>query len=93
MLPKFTIRQLLIGTFAVAILAIGIAAAYRGNTIAYGLVLAPILMVVPFVAFSAIYWISYWIASIFYAPIHSTESSSFIQVAPGSKLKEVEGRE
>lgn len=82
MLPKFSIRQLLWGTLVFAFLAIGIAAAYRGNMLAYGLVLAPVLMVVPFLVMAAVYWVSFSIGALFFKPIHSAESSSFAETLP-----------
>jgi hypothetical protein len=76
MLPKFSIRQLLWGTLVFAFLAIGIAAAYRGNLVAYGLVLAPALMVVPLLTLAIVYWIGAFISALLFKPIHSTEPSS-----------------
>lgn len=88
MLPKFSIRQLLWGTFVFAILAIGIAAAYRGNVLAYGLVLAPVMMIVPLLVLAVVYWIGFSVSSLFFKPIHSTESSSFPETEPTSPTTE-----
>lgn len=88
MLPKFSIRQLLWGTLVFAFLAVGLAAAYRGNLIAYGLVLAPALMIVPFLLLAAVYWMGSFASALFFKPIHSEESSSTASPAPASPTTE-----
>ena len=68
---KFTIQHMLWATFAFGFVALGMSAAYRGNLIAKGLLLAPVVMIVTFVVLAAVYWPCYIVSRMLYPPIHT----------------------
>ena len=74
---KFTIQHMLWATLAFGLIAIAISAAYRGNIIAQGLLIAPFVMVITFAVLAAIYWPCYWASRTLYPPIHTPAPADF----------------
>jgi hypothetical protein len=64
MIPKFSIRQLLLMMIAVGVVSACMAGASRGNRIAFGLSVAIIGTILPFAVFSLVHWFSFALASI-----------------------------
>ena len=56
LLPKYTIRQLLIGTVFAAFICAILGFAARGNVLAFGLGIAILGLVVPLATFAFVYW-------------------------------------
>jgi hypothetical protein len=56
LLPKFTIRQLLLGMVGVSVVCMVLAFAARGNVVAYGMGLAVLGVFVPLGVYAAVYW-------------------------------------
>jgi len=77
MSPKFTIQHMLWATLAFGFLATAMAAAYQGNMIAYGMLIAPLFMVVTFAVFAAIYWPCYFVCRMLYPAIHTPAAADF----------------
>lgn len=65
MLPKFSIRQMMIGTAVLALFSAVLGWAARGSVLAYGMGIACLLLVIPFSVFAILYWISYLVARTF----------------------------
>ena len=74
---KFTIQHMLWATFAFGFIAIAMSAAYRGNMIASGMLIAPLVMVVTFAVLAAIYWPCYLVSRLLYPPIHTPAQVDF----------------
>ncbi len=62
LLPRFSIRQLLIAMIGVAFLSACLAGAYRGNLIFYGLIVGVVTMIVSMVGLGVAYWLALLIA-------------------------------
>jgi len=56
LLPKYTIRQLLIGMVGVALVCMVLGFAARGNVVAHGMGLAIVGLFVPVAIYAAVYW-------------------------------------
>ena len=52
---KFTIQQMLWATLAFGFVAMAITAAYRGNVIAFGVLVAPLFMTITFGVLAMVY--------------------------------------
>ena len=74
---KFTIQQMLWATLAFGFVAIVMSAAYRGSTIATGVLIAPLVMVITFVVMAAVYWACYLVSRLLHPPIHTPAQTSF----------------
>ena len=64
LLPKFSIRQMLIAMVGVGFLSMCFAGAYRGDITTYGLTIGLAALIVPIVGLSVAYWSVYLIALI-----------------------------
>jgi hypothetical protein len=64
MIPKFSIRQMLLLMIAIGIVAACMAGAARGNRIAFGLSVAIIGSILPFVVMAIVQWFSFAMALI-----------------------------
>ena len=64
MIPKYTIQQLLWAMVGLALLALCISSAARGNHIAYGVSVAIFASVVPLLVFAVVHWVAFSIASL-----------------------------
>ncbi len=62
LLPRFSIRQLLIAMIGVAFLSACLAGAYRGNLIFYGLIMGLVTMIVSIAGLGVAYWLALLIA-------------------------------
>ena len=74
---KFTIQHMLWATVAFGLIALVMSAAYRGNMIATGMLIAPLVMAITFVVLAAIYWPCYLVSRGFYPPIHTSAPTTF----------------
>ena len=74
---KFTIQQMLWATLVFGFISIAMSAAYRGNIIATGMLIAPVVMVVTFAVLATIYWPCYLISRLLYPPIHTPAPIDF----------------
>lgn len=77
MLPKFSLKQLLIGIVFCAIISGIFSIAGRGNLIAYGLSVAILGLIIPF----SIYGVCYWLAKLF-SMLRSSDSVEIKAVSP-----------
>lgn len=77
MTGKFTIQQMLWATLAFGFVAMAMTAAYRGNVVAFGVLIAPLFMTITFVVLAAVYWISYLVCHMFNPPIHTPARADF----------------
>ena len=79
---KFSIQQLLWATLAFVFLATAMSAAYQGNKIATGLLLAPLVMLITFAVLAAIYWPCYLISRLLHPPIRTSAPVNYSQTQP-----------
>lgn len=82
---KFTIQQMLWATLAFGFIAMAITAAYRGNVVAFGVLLAPLFMAITFGVLAAVYWLSYFVCRLFNLPIHTPAPADFSATHPTQK--------
>lgn len=64
MIPKFSIRQLLLMMIAVGVISACMAGASRGNRVAFGLSVAIIGTILPLAIFAVVHWFSFLLAFI-----------------------------
>ena len=74
---KFTIQQMLWATLAFGFVAMAITAAYRGNAIAFGVLIAPLFMTITFGVLAMVYWLSYFVCQLLVPPIHTPAPADF----------------
>ena len=74
---KFTIQQMLWATLAFGFVAMAITAAYRGNVIAFGVLIAPLFMTITFGVLAMVYWLSYFVCRLLIPPIHTPAPADF----------------
>ena len=74
---KFTIQQMLWATLAFGFVAMAITAAYRGNVIAFGVLIAPLFMTITFGVLAMVYWLSYFVCQLLVPPIHTPAPADF----------------
>ena len=55
--PRFSIRQLMLTMFVLALLSACLAGAYRGSSFAFGLIVSLVLSVVPLSLMAMVYWL------------------------------------
>ena len=79
---KFTIQQMLWATLAFGFVAMAITAAYRGNVIAFGVLIAPLFMTITFGVLAMVYWLSYFVCRSFIPPIHTPTPADFSATQP-----------
>lgn len=64
MIPKFSIRQLLLMMIAVGVISACMAGASRGNRVAFGLSVAIIGTIVPLTVYALVHWVGFLLATI-----------------------------
>lgn len=74
---KFTIQHMLWATLAFGFAAVAMSAAYRGNIVATGIVIAPLVMAITFAVLAAVYWPCYLVSRLLYPPIHTPTPADF----------------
>ena len=74
---KFTIQQMLWGTLAFGFVAMAISAAYRGNIVAFGVLIAPLFMTITFAVLAVVYWLGYFVCRLLNLPIHTPAPADF----------------
>jgi len=79
---KFTIQHMLWATLAFGFVAVAMSAAYRGNMVATGIVIAPLVMIITFAVLAAVYWPCYLVSRLLYPPIHTSAPANFSTSQP-----------
>ena len=74
---KFTIQQMLWATLAFGFVAMAITAAYRGNVIAFGVLIAPLFMTITLGVLAVVYWLSYFVCQLLVPLIHTSAPADF----------------
>ena len=74
---KFTIQQMLWATLAFGFVAMAITAAYRGNIVAFGVLIAPLFMTITFAVLALVYWLGYFVCRLLNLPIHTPTPADF----------------
>lgn len=74
---KFTIQQMLWGTLVFGFVAMVMTAAYRGNVVATGVLIAPLFMIITFGVLAVVYWLCYLTCRLLFPPIHTTAPAEF----------------
>ena len=64
LIPKFSIRQLLLMMVAVGVVSACLAGAYRGSTVAFGLAMGMMATIFPFLAYAIVHWVALGIAEL-----------------------------
>lgn len=79
MIPKFSIKHILLAMVVLGIFFLFLSSAARGNRIAFGLSVATAAAIIPFIAYAAVHWFSFAIAFI---PIPGFQAQSNQGVLP-----------
>lgn len=77
MTGKFTIQQMLWATLAFGFVAMAMTAAYRGNFVAFGVLVAPLFMTITFAVLAVVYWISFFVCRLLNPLIHTPAPADF----------------
>ena len=64
MIPKFSIRQMLLMMIAIGVISACMAGASRGSSVAFGLSVAIVGTILPFAVYAVVHWFSFSVASI-----------------------------
>ena len=82
---KFTIQQMLWATLAFGFVAMAITAAYRGNVVAFGVLVAPLFMIITLGVLAVVYWLSYFVCRSLIPPIHTPAPAEFSATQPAQQ--------
>ena len=74
---KFTIQQMLWATLVFGFVAMVMTAAYRGNVVATGVLIAPLFMTITFGVLTVVYWLCYLTCRLLFPPIHTPAPAEF----------------
>ncbi len=85
MIPKFSIRQLLLAMIAIGMVSACMAGASRGNRVAFALSVAIFSTAIPFVAYAIVHWFAFGLA-LLKVPKTVTDSSDALATSAGDGL-------